>query len=274
VTRREAALGSDRVPEAGTPATDGASSTVGRMASGRPKYRAQGSARFAPTTLRRSGSETVAPTGFDARRLIALGLPVAVPLAMTATFALTRDRYGDHVGYVAGFGAYWAICAGFSIGLLGRRRIRELFRDVRPRLGTPAVLGAVLLLWPPVGAIATRFVPEIGSATPAMVAMIVAVAVANATLEELLWRGVYITLWPRSSWLGWIWPAIGFGAWHLAPQVIHPSAMGPLVYVASATWLGMSWGWVAWRTGSLRWVSASHVLTDGSGIRNALFFLG
>jgi membrane protease YdiL (CAAX protease family) len=132
----------------------------------------------------------------------------------------------------------------------------------------------VLLLWPPLGAITTRLLPEVGQATPAMVATIGAVAVANAVLEELLWRGVFFSLWPSNPWLGWVWPAIGFGLWHLAPQVIHPSAMGPAAYVVAATALGLSWGWVAWRTGSLRWVSVSHVLTDGSGIRNALFFLG
>jgi hypothetical protein len=38
--------------------------------------------------------------------------------------------------------------------------------------------------------------------------------------------------------------------------------------------MGLSWGWVAQRTASLRWVSLSHLLTDASGIRNALFFMG
>jgi membrane protease YdiL (CAAX protease family) len=210
----------------------------------------------------------------DPHRTIALALPVVVPIAMTATFSIARDRLGDRLAYAAGFGVYWTVCASLSVGLLGRHRVQGLFRDVRPRLGKPMVLGAALLLWPPVGALATRFVPEIGQATPDMVATIVAVAIANATLEELLWRGVYITYWPSNPILGWVWPAIGFGVWHLAPQVIHPSSMGAGTYVASATALGLSWGWIAWRTGSLRWVSASHVITDGSGLRNALFFLG
>jgi uncharacterized protein len=215
-----------------------------------------------------------AVAGPDVRRAVALALPIAVPLAMTATFTIARDRFGDHIGYVAGFGAYWATCAGLSIGLVGRRRIKELFADARPRLGKPAIVGAALLLWPPLGAISTRFLPELGQSTPAMLATIAGVAIANATLEELLWRGVYITYWRSDPVLGWIWPAVGFGAWHLAPQVIHASSMGPLVYVVAATGLGLSWGWVAWRTGSLRWVAVSHVLTDGSGLRNALFFLG
>ena len=56
--------------------------------------------------------------------------------------------------------------------------------------------------------------------------------------------------------------------------MIHPSSLGPVVYVVSAAALGLSWGWVAWRTGCLRWVTVSHVMTDGSGLRNAIFFLG
>jgi hypothetical protein len=193
---------------------------------------------------------------------------------MLATFTVGRDRLGDHLGYVAGFGVYWATCAGLSIGLLGRERVRSLFRDVHPRLGRPVAVGAALLVWPAAGAITTRFLPELGGATPAMVGTIAAVAVANAVLEELLWRGVYITLWPANPWLGWVWPAVGFAAWHFAPQVIHPSAMGQAVFVVASLVLGLSWGWVAFRTGSLRYVSISHVLTDGSGLRSALYFLG
>jgi len=214
------------------------------------------------------------PTAPGFGRAVALVLPAAIPLAMTAIFSVARDRFGDHLGYVAGFGAYWGACGALSIGLLGTRRARELFQDTRPRFGKPALAGTAVLLWPPIGAITTRFLPDLGGSTTAMLATILAVAVANSTFEELLWRGVYITYWPASPVLGWIWPAIGFGAWHLAPQVIHPSSMGPLVYVLSASALGLSWGWVAWRTGSLRWVSISHVLTDASGVGNGGFFLG
>lgn len=210
----------------------------------------------------------------DRRRIAALALPVVVPVAMCATFALTRDRLGDHIGYLAGFGAYWATCAGAAFVLLGRSDTRRLFADAQRPLGRPAALGAVLLLWPPLGAIATRFLPEIGAADITMIVTIAGVGVVNAVLEELLWRGVYVTLWPDDPWLGWVWPAVGFGAWHLAPQIIHPSSIGPIPYVISATLLGLSWGWVAWRTKSLRWVTLSHAVTDSSGLRNAVFFLG
>src|SRR3954447_5738342 len=211
---------------------------------------------------------------FDRRELVAVSLPVVLPPVLTAAFTVCRAQLGDQAGYIAGFGIHWATCAALSLALLGRDRVRHLFHDARPRLGRPAIVGAVLLLSPPAGALATRFIPELGNATPAMLATIAAVALANAVLEELLWRGVYVTLWPPNPWLGWVWPAVGFGAWHLAPQVVHPASMGILVFVVASTVLGLSWGWVAYRTRSLRWVAVSHFVTDASGLRNAMYFLG
>lgn len=213
-------------------------------------------------------------TVIDGRRLVALTLPIFVPPVMEAVFAAGRERFGERNGYLAGFGVYWAACAGLTVGLLGPARTRTLFTGGRSRLGRPAAVGATLLAWPAIGAVATRFLPEVRGATKRELATIEAVAAVNATAEELLWRGVYLTLWPSNPLLGWAWPAVGFGLWHRAPQVIHPSAMSSRAYVAAATALGPSWGWVAWRTGSLRWVTVSHVLTDGSGVRNAAFFLG
>ena len=106
-----------------------------------------------------------------------------------------------------------------------------------------------------------------------MIATAATVAEINAPLEELLWRASYAELWPDNPWLGYVWPSIGFALWHLAPQVIHPSRMGSGRYTAASLALGLSWGYVAWTNRSVRWTTLSHVLTDGSGIENARFFL-
>jgi hypothetical protein len=101
-----------------------------------------------PACAARGPTPVVCAAALDRRKLVAMALPIAVPVAMGATFTVTRDRFGDHIGYLAGFGAYWATCAGATLALLGRSDARRLFKDVRPRLGRPAALGAVLLLWP------------------------------------------------------------------------------------------------------------------------------
>lgn len=91
-------------------------------------------------------------------------------------------------------------------------------------------------------------------------------------MEELLWRGVFVNYWPRNFMWGVLYPSVGFGLWHLAPQIIHPAA-NPLAFAVGSIVIGLCWGWVAWRTRSLRATTISHIFTDGSGLRNALFFL-
>jgi membrane protease YdiL (CAAX protease family) len=216
------------------------------------------------------------PIDRRAARVIALTLPVTLPVAMTGVFRLGGHRLGPQLGYVAGFAAYWATCLGVAAAILGPGRALDLV--VRGSTEAPARpptrADTVLLAWPVAGAVTTRMLPELRTATAVDVATIAAVAQLNAVAEELLWRGVYPDLWPDDPRLGWVWPAIGFGAWHLAPQAIHPASMGRARYAVASTALGLSWGRVAWRTRSLRWTTLSHVITDASGIRNARFFLG
>jgi hypothetical protein len=38
------------------------------------------------------------------------------------------------------------------------------------------------------------------------------------TLEEVLWRGVYLELFPRSARWGVVWPSVFFALWHFAPD--------------------------------------------------------
>lgn len=80
---------------------------------------------------------------------------------------------------------------------------------------------------------------------------------------------------PKGIWLGYLYPALGFAAWHLTPLSVRPSAMpgGAGGFAAGALFLGLCWGWVAWRTGSIRWTVVSHVLTDFLGL-GALVYLG
>ncbi len=209
----------------------------------------------------------------NGRQALALVIPAAVPVTMAGTFYLSNRLFGPVPGYLIGFLVYWGVwCLAVPIFLLGPARIRHLFADRRPRLGRRWWLVALLLLFPPLGAITTRFLPELGSATLAMGTVALLVGVVNATMEELLWRGVFVSYWPDDWRLGVAYPSIGFGLWHLAPQVIHPGA-SPLGFTLGSVIIGLCWGWVAHRTGSLRLPLLSHIVTDSSGLRNALFFL-
>src|SRR5205085_1805684 len=98
----------------------------------------------------------------------------------------------------------------------------------------------------------------------------------NAAGEEVLWRGTYARAFPGARWLGYVWPALGFGLWHIAPQTIFPNQRtgGAASFVAFATLLGALFGWVAWRSGSIRWTTLVHVLFDFSGLGALIYAHG
>ncbi len=214
----------------------------------------------------------------DVRRRTALAVPAVVPLAMTAVFAAASRRLDPARAYVVGFVAYWLTCVVASVAVLGPRRAVALLRNAAgpptpvAASTAPGGLRRLLLAWPVAGAVATRLLPGLRTASATDVLTIATVAAANATAEELLWRGVFVALWPEDPVRGWLWPAVGFGAWHLAPQVCRPSPMGRMRYAGASLLLGLSWGRVAFDARSLRPALLSHLLTDGSGIENAKAF--
>jgi hypothetical protein len=140
-------------------------------------------------------------------------------------------------------------------------------------LPRPRWLGILALLIPPLGAVGTELLPALGDADPALVATAGAVAAVNATGEELLWRGLFVAAFPDDPVRGWLWPAIGFTAWHLAPASVRPPRRGKL-FLAGSALIGGGFGWVAWRTRSLRLTLPAHVVTDASGLSAARFWLG
>ncbi|NPV81950.1 MAG: CPBP family intramembrane metalloprotease [Firmicutes bacterium] len=74
-------------------------------------------------------------------------------------------------------------------------------------------------------------------------------------LEEVLWRGTYVRIFPNHWFHGYIYPAIGFGVWHFSPQSVFPNTApgGSVSLVIVAGLVGLMWGWAARRSGSILW---------------------
>ena len=209
-----------------------------------------------------------------------IALLVAPPVLLASMYLAYRGfvlLFGPKGGYLAGFLLNWAFwCLLFPLWALRPRGLREVYRDARPRFGQPAWLGLLLLAIPPILGFSTAFPRALGEAAADLGLVIPSalIALVNATLEELLWRGAYVTVFPRSIWLGYLYPSLGFALWHLAPLSVRPSTMpgGAGGFVAGALLLGLCWGWVAWRTGSIRWTVVSHILLDLSGLGALKYF--
>jgi hypothetical protein len=207
-------------------------------------------------------------------RTLVTGIPLVVPLGMRALFPALARRLGQRRGHLTGFALYWTACYLLPLGLLGRDRVTALLRQPGHPLPSPRWLAAAALLVPPLGAVGTELAPELRKADPALLATAASVAAINATGEELLWRGLFVAAFPDDLVRGWLWPAVGFTIWHLAPLSVLPSRRGTLGFLVPTALIGVGYGWVAWRTRSLRWTLPPHIATDASGLRIAGFWLG
>ncbi len=203
--------------------------------------------------------------------------PLLLIPSMVVAFQVLVHRLGFKTGYLAAFLIYWSVWGAlFPLLTLGSRGVRVLLEEgVRPGRGERRVWLALLAI-PPLLAAVTVLPTKFSQATPAVILGSAALALVNGILEELLWRGLYVWGFPELLGSGYLYPAIGFALWHLAPQAVHPTAMpgGVPAFLAGALFFGLCWGWVARRSRSIRWVVISHVLTDFLGLGALVYLAG
>jgi uncharacterized protein len=200
--------------------------------------------------------------------------PILLLLSTYLVFTAAVKLAGLKPGYLIGFLFYWVIwCLAFPLWLLGKEAVLCMFRKVAEPLGRPKWLGVILLFTLPLFTLAYAFPMQLPKATFLIVVSSALIALINATCEEILWRGVYYKIFPGSAWWGYLYPAIWFGLWHYAPQSVLSSSYpgGAHSLVLFAVILGLMWGWVAWKTKSIRWVNIAHIILDFSGL-GALFY--
>lgn len=122
-----------------------------------------------------------------------------------------------------------------------------------------------VLLLLQVGVVALiAFVPNTAVLTTHAAMLAGLVAVINGPLEEIAWRGAFLTRFatrPASGfWLGWLL----YTGWHLPLLLSHGIVFdgGWAALMGGAAALGLLWSWIAWRTGSVFWTAIAHTLTN------------
>ena len=199
----------------------------------------------------------------------ALAAPLVLIASMWAVFKGFQARLGSPLGYLLAFGLYWlGWCLLFPAVLLGGLgQVAALFRPA------PALTGLdwqtqVLLWWPVFFPLIFMFIPRAARATPGILMASLALGVVIGVTEEILWRGVYLRLFPGSLWLGIVYPALMFGLWHLCPLSVLENRMpgGAASFVGYAVILGLSYAFAAQRSGSIFWPTAAHIVHDTLGL--------
>jgi hypothetical protein len=210
-----------------------------------------------------------------AQRTVLVLVPPVLLATMGLAFRLLSAAIGVRRGYFVGFVLYWLVwCVGCPALVVDATDLKKMFASVRDPFGKPRWFGIVSMALPLAAGYAYALPRAMAGASAEAVLASAALAVVNAPLEEILWRGTYARWFPDSWWLGYVYPSVGFAVWHLAPLSIvgNRAPGGTLSFVVASTVLGLLWGWVARRTGTIRWTSVVHILFDFSGLGGRLYF--
>lgn len=202
-------------------------------------------------------------------RAFALLAPVVLVLTMYRIFHASTDAFGLPQGYLLSFAIYWlGWCGIVPVMVLGRRGVREMF--VSGRRGFRQLgLQTQVLLWVPLAfPFFFAFLPRFEAVSAPILLASIGLGVVTGVAEEVLWRGVYLRLFPQNGWANTVYPSIVFGVWHLCPLSVLPSRYpgGALLFLLYSTMLGMGYATTAKATGSIRWCTVSHAVHDTLGL--------
>ena len=213
-------------------------------------------------------------TAQNARRWTLIAPALLIP-ASAAVFQVTKSATNQIVAQLTGFAFYW-IVGGIIIPLLilGRDGYAALFtrQSVQWNVALRAGVGGLFL--PAVLGFLFAFPYLFPTDVSVLLLTLALYALFNGTLEEVFWRGLFISQFRTNRWFGVVYPGVMFGIWQLVPWALFDSWLRPpaAVLLAVAIPVGLLYSWVAQRTGSIRWTTIAHVLTNLSGIGALLIF--
>lgn len=144
----------------------------------------------------------------DRKRLIAIIAPPILIISMYPVFQLLAGIFeNERVAWYLGLAIYWLSWGViFPLILIGPKNIGEL---IKPRKINRKIL--LLLAIPLIGSIAAKLVPGMGEyekESALTIFLLFSSPFCNGLFEEVLWRGVYVKLFPTNIFFRMIWPSI------------------------------------------------------------------
>jgi membrane protease YdiL (CAAX protease family) len=190
------------------------------------------------------------------RQRIALIMPIVIIISMVCVFQLALFIVKNRqLAWYMGFIIYWPIWGiVYPILLIGKENVASVIKKKAPK-----GLEWIAFIIPPIfvllGTLIIRFDPS--DVTTKLI--LVGTSFATGILEEILWRGIFVFLFPKDLVKGYIIPVIWFGLWHIAPGSVSNVPMVTLVI--GAIFMGSCWGLLAYSSKNILWSSISHILT-------------
>jgi membrane protease YdiL (CAAX protease family) len=184
--------------------------------------------------------------------------PMLVGIMIPVFRILVNIFHGNwRYGWALGLATYWIVwCGIFPSLLLGKEAILGL---IQPQRLTPLIF--LLVLIPLIGAGLYRLVPGMAYDKPSLLILVILLITTfgNGFFEELLWRGVYLELFPANILWGIIWPSLWFTLWHYAPGSVAPEGK-PWGLMIGSGMMGFYLSFLARKTGTIWWTILMHTI--------------
>jgi membrane protease YdiL (CAAX protease family) len=186
-------------------------------------------------------------------------------LALPLQLVLPDSEFGDLVGNLAPFVGYLVVFGGLAALILRRPPWMFAFRRRSPEWGLFGIAIALQLVLSAVEIVGLNLlgIVDFEFHAPDLTAVLVLVPLAvvgiavQAGTEEFIVRGALMQMVFRmtsQAWLVILLPAIAFAALHVSNL---PEGAGVVAYLPYFS-MGLVWGWIAWRTGSIWFTWGLH----------------
>jgi membrane protease YdiL (CAAX protease family) len=192
------------------------------------------------------------------KQMLAVVAPLLLVAVMYPVFRFLAGAFQENwrLGWYFGLIVYWLIWgAVFPLLMLGKDQIRAL---ILPQKAGLAVL--VLVIFPALMAAGYKLVTgmhyEISNAW--ILLLLLSTSVGNGFFEEILWRGVYLRLFPESVFFRLIWPTTWFALWHYIPGSVAPDG-NVIALIVGAGFFGFYLGFLARSTNTVWWCIVAHI---------------
>ncbi|MBU5593307.1 CPBP family intramembrane metalloprotease [Clostridium sp. MSJ-4] len=196
-------------------------------------------------------------------------------ISMLFLIPFLTDKMGKTAGYVTGFCVYWFVfCMPATLYASGNfNGLKELYRQKSSISTAVRKINYILAFLP---CLATFFVVFKGTAPKAgfgVIFIALIFGLINGTIEEVFWRETFNKVFNNNVYLSYIYPYVFFGIWHISLYFAKGMAYqgGFLSLVGGTFFMGILWGWIAYKTKSIKVVTLAHIITNFFAFTGLIF---
>ncbi len=186
--------------------------------------------------------------------------------SMLLLIPLLTNIIGKTAGYIVGVCIYWFIFC-IPVSLYSGNRCSEVLEIYYQKSDLKITERNILYIIGFILCFATFFVVFKEYALTAelqVLTLSLLFALINGTVEEMFWRGVFNKVFKNNIFLAYIYPTVFFGVYHIALYFSKGIEYqgGFIALVGGSFFMGSLWGWVAYKTKSIKVVTTAHIITN------------